>query len=179
MFVDESEEYPDLGHPGLSRLVDHTQIFEVREGDKPVFDFNKPLLDIANHNRVEKEIEQILEGDLKPATPLDELIAKEDHTEAYPLTEEDLMEAYTPVDHSWRVKHGIITQMDYEKNLPKGEPGMHGNACSYSERATLTKALDWTLGAARKSMRNYSSREFTRWFGRDNNKQEDWMVKQR
>jgi len=77
-----------------------------------------------------------------------------------------------------RVKHGIITQMEYDNNMPD-DVRHNGNLCTYEERERLGRATDHTLETVNISMKNYDEKKFRKWFGKDNDLQPDWLVKQR
>lgn len=68
--------------------------------------------------------------------------------------------------------------MTYDTKLPD-DVVRNGNSCSSSENARLVRAMTHTLEAVKTSIGNYDETAFRRWFGVDNDRQSDWMVKTR
>lgn len=55
----------------------------------------------------------------------------------------------------------------------------NGNFCTDAEYKRMNNAMEHTLGVVNKSMANYDETKFRKWFGENNAKQTDWMVKAR
>ena len=68
--------------------------------------------------------------------------------------------------------------MRYWKNLPP-DIKANGNDCTDKERQRILRGTENTLKVVQKSMANYDEKKFRKWFGEDNDKQNDIMVKTR
>ena len=68
--------------------------------------------------------------------------------------------------------------MDYDNTMP-ADVRANGNACSWEERQRVTRSTDAIVGVMQKSLANYDEKKFRKWFGKNNDKQSDWMVKER
>jgi len=104
---------------------------------------------------------------------VDEEELNKEHAELDDILNDDLDE--------WRkrqVKHGELTKMEYDHSVPD-DVKRYGNKCSESERTLLLNATHKTLKVVQKSMANYDATKWKKWFGNDNDKQSDWMVKAR
>ena len=68
--------------------------------------------------------------------------------------------------------------MHYRDDMPD-DVIENGNECTDSERQRITRGADYTLKVVQKSINNYNEKMFRKWFGKNNDKQPDWIVKQR
>ena len=78
----------------------------------------------------------------------------------------------------FRVKHGLITKVRYWTDLPP-DIKANGNDCTENERNRLLRGTENILTIVQRAMANYDEKKFRKWFGADNDKQNDIMVKTR
>ena len=159
------------GKQAQEKLVEESTTLTAKDDEEiQVFDATEAEEDIEIVENVIFEDEKLPDMDLnKPWMDIKEMLRDQEETDA--IINDDLTEFR-------RVRHGQLTDMDYDNTLPS-DVIPNGNQCSSQERDRMGRATEKTLEIVKKSMANYDEKKFRKWFGADNGKQNDIMVKNR